>query len=109
MHGEAPVHIRVGDVVVDGYGPAQPLSPSDRAVLEALVAALAATHDRQRLEAEASEARVAVQISQTRSGFLSAVSHNLRTPLASIRAAASTLRSPTRSSLPTTVMRCSTP
>ena len=75
-------------------GAAHPLSPSDRAVLEALVAALAATHDRQRLEAEAREARVAVQISQTRSGFLSAVSHNLRTPLASIRAAASTLRSP---------------
>jgi two-component system sensor histidine kinase KdpD len=94
VHGVAPIHIRAGDVVVDGYGPAQPLSPSDRAVLEALVAALAAAHDRLRLEAEASEARVAIQISQTRAGFLSAVSHNLRTPLASIRAAASTLRSP---------------
>jgi two-component system, OmpR family, sensor histidine kinase KdpD len=92
--GDQPIIVQVGEVVVDGSGPPHALSPSDRAVLEALVAALAATYDRQRLEAEAREARVAVQISQTRSGFLSAVSHNLRTPLASIRAAASTLRSP---------------
>jgi two-component system sensor histidine kinase KdpD len=52
------------------------------------------THDRQRLESEARDARVAAEMSQTRAGFLSAVSHNLKTPLASIRAAASTLRSP---------------
>ena len=47
-----------------------------------------------RLESEAREARIAAQVGRTRSGFLSAVTHNLRTPLASIKAAASTLRSP---------------
>jgi two-component system sensor histidine kinase KdpD len=88
------VKLRVGDVVVEGSGPPRRLASNDRAVLEALVAALAITHDRQRLESEARDARVAVEMSQTRAGFLSAVSHNLKTPLASIRAAASTLRSP---------------
>ena len=67
---------------------------NDRSVLEALVSALAAARDRARLERESREARVAIQVGQSRAGLLSAVSHNLRTPLASIRAAASTLRSP---------------
>ena len=72
----------------------RPLDSSDRALLEALVAGLAAAIDRLRLEADASEARVAAQVGRTRSGFLSAVTHNLRTPLASIKAASSTLRAP---------------
>jgi two-component system sensor histidine kinase KdpD len=71
-----------------------PLSSSDRALLEALVAGLATAIDRLRLEAEAREARVAAQVGRTRSAFLSAVTHNLRTPLASIKAASSTLRAP---------------
>jgi two-component system sensor histidine kinase KdpD len=70
------------------------MSGTDRAVLEALVAGLGAALDRLRLETEARDARVAVQVSRTRSGFLSAVTHNLRTPLASIKAATSTLLSP---------------
>ena len=61
---------------------------------EALVAGLATAVDRLRFESEAREARIAAQVGRTRSGFLSAVTHNLRTPLASIKAAASTLRSP---------------
>ena len=72
----------------------RPLDSSDRALLEALVAGLAAAIDRLRLEAVAREARVAAQVGRTRSGFLSAVTHNLRTPLASIKAASSTLRAP---------------
>jgi two-component system, OmpR family, sensor histidine kinase KdpD len=71
-----------------------PLTTSDRALLEALVAGLAAAIDRLRLEADAREARVEAQVGRTRSGFLSAVTHNLRTPLASIKAASSTLRAP---------------
>jgi len=70
------------------------LTRADHALLEALVAGLAAAVDRLRLEGEAREARVAAQVGRTRSGFLSAVTHNLRTPLASIKAATSTLRSP---------------
>ena len=71
-----------------------PLADSDRALLEALVAGLAPAIDRLRLEGEAREARIDAQVGRTRSGFLSAVTHNLRTPLASIKAASSTLRAP---------------
>jgi len=71
-----------------------PLVQADRALLEALVAGLAAAIDRLRLEVEAREARIEAQVGRTRSGFLSAVTHNLRTPLASIKAASSTLRTP---------------
>ena len=71
-----------------------PLGQADRALLEALVAGLAAAIDRLRLEVEAREARIDAQVGRTRSGFLSAVTHNLRTPLASIKAASSTLRAP---------------
>ena len=58
------------------------------------MAGLAAAIDRFRLEGEARDARIDAQVGRTRSGFLSAVTHNLRTPLASIKAAASTLRAP---------------
>ncbi len=44
-----------------------------------------------RLAREADIARAAAEISRTRAGLLSAVSHNLRTPLAAIQASASTL------------------
>ncbi len=71
-----------------------PLASSDRALLEALVAGLATAIDRLRLESEARGARIDAQVGRTRSGFLSAVTHNLRTPLASIKAASSTLRAP---------------
>jgi two-component system sensor histidine kinase KdpD len=70
------------------------LSSSDRALLEALVAGLAAAIDRLRLEREARDARIEAQVGRTRAGFLSAVTHNLRTPLASIKAASSTLLAP---------------
>ncbi len=84
--------VQLGDVTVEGRADAA-LDSADRAVLEALVAALAGAQDQRRLGDETREARVAIQVSQSRAGLLSAVSHNLRTPLASIKAAASTLRS----------------
>jgi two-component system sensor histidine kinase KdpD len=86
--------IVAGDLRLEAIAPRGGLSTADRAVVEALVTGLGAALDRLRLEVEAREARVAAQVGQTRSGFLSAVTHNLRTPLASIRAASSTLRSP---------------
>ena len=89
-----PVHVRIGEIAVEATGPRRPLANDDRAVLEALVAALAGAYSQVLLERETREARVAIQVSQSRAGLLSAVSHNLRTPLASIRAAASTLRAP---------------
>jgi two-component system sensor histidine kinase KdpD len=75
-------------------GREHPLASSDRALLEALVAGLSAAIDRLRLETEARDARIDAQVGRTRSGFLSAVTHNLRTPLAAIKAASSTLRVP---------------
>jgi two-component system sensor histidine kinase KdpD len=85
------------NVRVDGPGvtllarASQPLMPADRALLEALVAGLAAGVDRLRLQEEVREARLAAEVGRQRAGFLSAVSHNLRTPLTAVKAAASTL------------------
>ena len=47
--------------------------------------------DLRQAQAEAEQARVEAAMSRLRAGFLSAVSHNLRTPLAAISASASTL------------------
>lgn len=69
------------------------LAPSDRELLEALVAGLAAGVDRLRLQDEVREARLAAEVGRQRAGFLSAVSHNLRTPLTAVKAAAGTLLS----------------
>jgi two-component system sensor histidine kinase KdpD len=92
--GGRPVHMQVGEITVEATGPRRPLASDDRAVFEALVAALAAAYSQVQLERETREARIAIHVGQSRAGLLSAVSHNLRTPLASIRAAASTLRAP---------------
>jgi two-component system, OmpR family, sensor histidine kinase KdpD len=87
--------VRIGPLEVEATARREhPLTTADRALLEALVAGLAAAIDRLRLEADAREARIEAQVGRTRSGFLSAVTHNLRTPLASIKAASSTLRAP---------------
>ena len=87
--------VRIAPLEVEAVASREhPLATSDRALLEALVAGLAAAIDRLRLESEARDARIDAQVGRTRSGFLSAVTHNLRTPLASIKAASSTLRAP---------------
>ncbi len=91
----ATTSVRIAPLEVEAVASREhPLASSDRALLEALVAGLAAAIDRLRLETEARDARVDAQVGRTRSGFLSAVTHNLRTPLASIKAASSTLRAP---------------
>jgi two-component system sensor histidine kinase KdpD len=85
------------NVRVDGPGVTllarapQPLVASDRALLEALVAGLAAGVDRLRLQDEVRDARLVAEVGRQRAGFLSAVSHNLRTPLTAVKAAAGTL------------------
>jgi two-component system sensor histidine kinase KdpD len=87
--------VRIAPLEVEAVASREhPLAGSDRALLEALVAGLAAAIDRLRFESEARDARIDAQVGRTRSGFLSAVTHNLRTPLASIKAASSTLRAP---------------
>ena len=71
----------------------RPLMPADRELLEALVAGLAAGLDRLRLQEEVRDARLVAEVGRQRAGFLSAVSHNLRTPLTAVKAAAGTLLS----------------
>jgi two-component system sensor histidine kinase KdpD len=67
------------------------LAPGDHALLEALVGGLATAVDRLRLREEVRETRLVAEIGRQRAGFLSAVSHNLRTPLTAVKAAAGTL------------------
>ncbi|MBO0728476.1 MAG: DUF4118 domain-containing protein, partial [Acidimicrobiaceae bacterium] len=70
------------------------LAAKDRRVLNAFTANLAASLDRRRLHARAAEAGALAEANQLRSALLQAVSHDLRTPLASIKASVSSLRQP---------------
>ncbi len=70
------------------------LSAEDRSLFDAFVDGLAASVDRVRLAQEARTVRDAAEVEHARAGFLSAMTHNLRTPLASIGAAASVLLDP---------------
>ena len=67
------------------------LSITERDLLEAFTSQIAHTLHRVRLETESRAAQVLVEGEQLRSTLLSSVSHDLRTPLASIAGAASTL------------------
>jgi two-component system sensor histidine kinase KdpD len=67
------------------------LSNDERATLEALGAGLATALERSRLDHEARDQRVRADLDRSRAGFLTAVTHDLRTPLATIKAATGTL------------------
>ncbi|MFE5939025.1 ATP-binding protein [Streptomyces sp. NPDC056470] len=69
------------------------LPAEDRRVLGAFAAQAAVVLDRQRLVGEAEEARKQAEGNKIRTSLLAAVSHDLRTPLAAIKAAVSSLRS----------------
>ncbi len=69
------------------------LPASDRRVLSAFAAQAVGALDRQRLEDEAARAHKLAEGNRIRTALLAAVSHDLRTPLAAIKAAVSSLRS----------------
>ncbi|MFK4146894.1 ATP-binding protein [Streptomyces sp. NPDC004065] len=69
------------------------LPASDRRVLAAFAAQAAVVLDRRRLREEAERARALAEGNRIRTALLAAVSHDLRTPLAGIKAAVSSLRS----------------
>ena len=72
--------------------PAQlPLRPDQVDLLEALARQAASGLERARLAEEAQQARIAVEAERLRNTLLSSVSHDLRTPLATITGAASSL------------------
>ena len=70
------------------------LSVSDRRVLGSFATHLAVALEHQELTARAAEVRRLEEGNRVRTALLAAVSHDLRTPLAGIKAAVSSLRSP---------------
>ncbi len=76
-------------LVLQGPG----LTAEDRDILAAFAAQLATALESDRLHAEAAEADSLARANQLRAALLAAVSHDLRTPLASIKAASSSLLS----------------
>jgi two-component system sensor histidine kinase KdpD len=74
------------------WGP--PVFAEDRGTLSRLAAAAARLRENQRLADEAARARELAEIDRLRAALLNAVGHDLRTPLAGIKAAVSSLRQP---------------
>jgi two-component system, OmpR family, sensor histidine kinase KdpD len=69
-------------------------SAADQRVLEAFAAQAAVALRQQRLEEEAGRVRPLAEADRMRTALLNAVSHDLRTPLASAKAAVESIRSP---------------
>ncbi|GIG61808.1 hypothetical protein Lfu02_61800 [Longispora fulva] len=77
-------------LVADG----PPVIAADQRLLTRLAAAAARTLQAERLAAEAAGARELAEVDRLRAALLAAVGHDLRTPLAGIKAATSSLREP---------------
>ncbi|MEO5873365.1 MAG: sensor histidine kinase KdpD [Streptosporangiaceae bacterium] len=91
MPEESDTEIPVGDdltLAIRGLT----LQASDRRILEAFAVQAAGALRHQRLEAEADKARPLEAADRMRTALLNAVSHDLRTPLASAKAAVESLR-----------------
>ncbi|GGX35541.1 sensor histidine kinase [Streptomyces chryseus] len=89
---DADVDMPVGDHMALALA-GRVLPAEDRRVLGAFAAQAAVVLDRQRLVGEAEGARKLAEGNRIRTALLAAVSHDLRTPLAAIKAAVSSLRS----------------
>ncbi|GHF76829.1 sensor histidine kinase [Streptomyces thermodiastaticus] len=88
---EADVDVPVGDHMALALS-GRVLPAEDRRVLAAFAAQAAVVVDRQRLQRKADEAQKLAEGNRIRTALLAAVSHDLRTPLASIKAAVTSLR-----------------
>jgi two-component system sensor histidine kinase KdpD len=82
---------RLGVLAVELPPSLRPLSPDQRELLSALARQLVAPLERAREADEAEQLRLAAESERLRSTLLSSVSHDLRTPLAAITGAASSL------------------
>lgn len=89
-----PLKTPHGTVGVVGIRPSQPDIPADiQRVLEALLDQFSIATERVNLSSEVAEARAVAETEKLRSVLLSSISHDLRTPLASIVGSVTTLRS----------------
>ncbi len=97
-HGMIRVPIRgsqpkpLGDLVLVSEQRAPTLGPRDARLLSTAARQLASAIEQERLRVEANETEVLRRTSELKSALLDAVSHDLRTPLASIIASAGSLR-----------------
>ncbi|MEU8861669.1 sensor histidine kinase KdpD [Streptomyces umbrinus] len=89
---DADVDMPVGDHMALALS-GRVLPAEDRRVLAAFAAQAAVVLDRQRLQSQADQSRALAEGNRIRTALLAAVSHDLRTPLAGIKAAVSSLRS----------------
>ncbi|WP_306207075.1 sensor histidine kinase [Actinoplanes sp. RD1] len=90
--GDSDVEVKVDDdlaMLLCG----RPLEASDRRIVEAFAAQAAVALRQERLSAEAATAKPLAEADRMRTALLAAVSHDLRTPLASAKAAVASLRS----------------
>ena len=70
----------------------RPLEASDQSLLTAYAAHFAVLEERRRAQADAARTQELAEGNRTKTALLAAVSHDLRTPLAAIKAATSSLR-----------------
>ncbi len=90
---DADVDVAV-DLDIHLVGEGRALAAADRRLLEAVAGQALLALRNQQISAEAAEAKRRADATELRSALLSAVGHDLRTPLASIKAAAGSLRDP---------------
>jgi two-component system sensor histidine kinase KdpD len=83
----------VGVIGIDREAPRPPLSPDERRLLDALADQAAVAIERISLARGLAEARVLNETERLRAALLTSISHDLRTPLASILGTVSSLRS----------------
>jgi two-component system, OmpR family, sensor histidine kinase KdpD len=88
--GAEPARVRAGaELMLTVAGQREPVRPR---LLDGYAAQAAAALERDRLRTQAAQAEALAEGNRMRTALLAAVSHDLRTPLASIKASVSTLR-----------------
>ncbi len=89
VHGEA-----IGSIVAVRRASSAELDAADERLLQACARQVAASAERMRLDTRVRRATLESETSELRAALFSSVTHDLRTPLASIKAAATSLLDP---------------